>query len=119
MEQVLNFLVADAHAESLGSMPSAGSQGGGISFVLMFVIFFAFIYFTVWRPQNKRAKEQQSLLSSLAKGDEVVSIAGILGRITKISDQYVTLSIANNVDVQMQKSAVASILPKGTLKAIE
>lgn len=115
MEPILSFFISNAYAES--QTPVA--QGGGFSFVIMFIIFFLFIYFAVWRPQNKRAKEQQSLLSSLAKGDEVVTAGGVLGRIVKVSDPYIVLSIANNVDIVLQKSTVVTVLPKGTLKTLE
>lgn len=116
-EQLLDFFISNAHADTLA--PAGGQAGGGLSFVMMFVVFFVFIYFAVWRPQSKRAKEQQNLLSSLAKGDEVVTAGGLLGRITKMSDQYVSLAVANNVDIVMQKSTIVSVLPKGTLKSIE
>ena len=76
------------------------------------------MYFAVWRPQSKRAKEQRNLLSSLAKGDEVITIGGILGKITKITESYIVLSINENMDMTMQKSAIANVLPKGTLKSI-
>ncbi|TAK74036.1 MAG: preprotein translocase subunit YajC, partial [Gammaproteobacteria bacterium] len=85
----------------------------------MFAIFIFFVYFAIWRPQNKRAKEQQMMLASLAKGDEVVTAGGIVGRIDKIMDKHILLSVANNVGIVMQKSAVVSILPKGTLKSFE
>lgn len=120
MEQLINFFVSNAYADSLGSLSSGGPQGGSsVSFVMIFVIFFGFIYFAIWRPQNKRAKEQQNLLNLLAKGDEVMTAGGLLGRIAKISDQYIVLSIANNVDILMQKSSVISVMPKGTIKSIE
>lgn len=118
MDQILNFLVPNAYADSLGSMAGAGPQGGGYSFIIMFVVFFLFIYFAIWRPQNKRAKEQQNLLESLAKGDEVLTAGGLLGKIAKISGQYITLSVANNVEIVLQKSAVVNVMPKGTLKTI-
>lgn len=86
---------------------------------MMFVIFFLFIYFAIWRPQSKRAKQQQALLSSLTKGDEVMTAGGILGRITKLTDNYIGLAIANNIEILVQKSSVVTILPKGTLKSIE
>jgi preprotein translocase subunit YajC len=108
--------MSNAYADSVATPPD---QGGSMSFILMFVIFFVFIYFAIWRPQNKRAKEQRNLLSSLAKGDEVITAGGLLGRLAKITDQYITLSIANNVEITMQKSAIVSVLPKGTLKSIE
>ena len=118
MENILNFFISPALAD-LSAPMSQGPAGGGISFAMMFVVFFVFIYFAVWRPQNKRAKEQQNLINSLAKGEEVIIGGGILGRIVKVSDQYVVLSIANNVDIIVQKTSVLSVLPKGTLKTIE
>lgn len=118
LKQILEFFIPSAHAQ-MSSPLGSPQQGGGLSFVLMFVVFFVFIYFFIWRPQNKRAKETQSLLDSLAKGDEVVTAGGLLGRITKISGQYITLSVANNVDIVMQKSSIVNVMPKGTLKTIE
>lgn len=116
MDHLLNFFISNAHADT--TTPAA-QQGGGISLVIMFALFFVLIYFTILRPQNKRAKEQQKLTSSLAKGDEVITAGGLLGRITKMTDQYITLAVANNVDIVMQKSSIVSVLPKGTLKSIE
>lgn len=117
MEQFLNFFISNAYADTAAAAPA--SQGGGLSMVMMFVVFFLFLYFAIWRPQNKRAKEQQNLLGSLAKGDEVITAGGILGRITKVTDQYLGITIANNVEIFMQKSSVVNVLPKGTLKSIE
>jgi preprotein translocase subunit YajC len=107
-------LISTAHAQSAAE----AVQGGGFSFLLPVVVFFIFIYFFMWRPQSKRAKEQQSLMESLSKGDEVMTAGGLLGRIGKISGQYVTLTVAENVDIAIQKSSVVSVLPKGTLKTI-
>ena len=121
MMELVNFFISSAYADAPGPIPAPGgaSPGGGVSLLLMFAIFFIFVYFTIWRPQSKRAKEQHNLLSSLAKGDEVMTAGGLLGRITKLTDQYITLAITNNVEIVMQKSAVVNVLPKGTLKAIE
>lgn len=115
----MNFFVSNAYAETGSVAAGAGQQGGGMSFIMMFVVFFLFIYFAVWRPQSKRAKEQQNLMSSLSKGDEVMTAGGLLGRVSKMTDQYIGLAIANNVDILVQKSSVVTILPKGTLKSIE
>lgn len=116
MFSILDFLIPTAYAQT----PQAGAEGGGsFSFLIMFAVFFVFIYFFMWRPQSKRAKEQQQLMDSIAKGDEVMTAGGLLGRINKISGQYVNLSIATNVDIVMQKSSVVSVMPKGTLKTIE
>lgn len=119
MDQILNALIPIAYADSMGAMPGASQQGGGLSFVMMFVIFVLFIYFAIWRPQSRRAKEQQNVLNALAKGDEVMTAGGLLGRITKITDQYIALAVANNVEMLLQKSSVVNVLPKGTLKSIE
>jgi preprotein translocase subunit YajC len=117
VEQLLNIIVTPAYAD-VASVVS-GSQQSGTSFVVMFGIFFIFIYFAIWRPQNKRLREQQSMLTSLAKGDEVVTVGGVIGRITKVGEQFLTLSVTNNVELFLQKSSVASVLPKGTIKSIE
>ncbi len=116
LEQITNFLVTSAHADVTGA---PAQQGGGFSFIIMLAIFFIFIYFAIWRPQSKRAKEQQNLLSSLAKGDEIMTAGGILGRIAKMNDQYITLTIGNNIDIVVQKSSVVTVMPKGTLKSLE
>jgi preprotein translocase subunit YajC len=80
---------------------------------------FAVLYFLMIRPQMKRAKEHKTMIEALQKGDEVVAAGGVLGRISKISDTYVTLEIAENVEIQVQRPAVQLVLPKGTLKNIQ
>ena len=116
---IVDLLITNAYADTAAPSAATSQQGGGLSFILMIVIFFLFIYFAVWRPQSKRAKEQRDLMTSLAKGDEVVTTAGIYGRISNMTDNYITLSVANNVDILIQKTSVVSVLPKGTLQAIE
>jgi len=116
-EQLSNFLVSNAHAADAAA--PAAQQGGGFSLFIMFGVFFLFMYFAIWRPQNKRSKEQRNLLDGLTKGDEVMSAGGILGRIAKINEQYISLTVANNVDIIVQKSSVVTVLPKGTLKTLE
>jgi len=81
---------------------------------LMLIIF----YFLLWRPQSKRNKEHRSLLEALGVGDEVVLSGGLMGKVTKVDEQYAVLELAKNVEVKIQKTAIASTLPKGTLKAI-
>jgi preprotein translocase subunit YajC len=83
--------------------------------ILMFVV----LYFLMIRPQMKRAKEHKTMIDALQKGDEVVAAGGVLGRISKISESYVTLQIANNVEIQVQRPAVQVVLPKGSIKSIE
>ncbi len=76
------------------------------------------MYFLMIRPQMQRQKEQKSMMEALAKGDEVVTAGGMLGRVTKVADGYVTLEIANGTEVVVQKVAVATLLPKGTIKSL-
>jgi preprotein translocase subunit YajC len=80
--------------------------------VLMFVV----LYFIMIRPQMKKQKEHKAMIDAIGKGDEVVTGGGLLGRITKVGDQYVSVEIAGNVEVQLQRSAVVQVLPKGTIK---
>ena len=77
---------------------------------------FVVLYFVMIRPQMKRAKEQKELLAGLAKGDEVVTVGGVLGRISKLGETYVSIETGTNVELQIQRSAIVQILPKGTLK---
>ena len=105
-------MIGTAYAQAAaGSPQGADTLMGMLPIVLMFVI----LYFLMIRPQMKKAKEHRTMVEALAKGDEVVAV-GILGKIAKVSDNYVTLEIAPNVSIQMQKSAVTTLLPKGTVK---
>lgn len=112
----LQFFISNAHAAEAAA--PAQQSGGGMSLMLMTGLFILFMYFVMWRPQSKRAKEHRQLLNSLAKGDEVISAGGILGKISKVSDQYIVLSLAENVEITIQKSSIVTVLPKGTLKSI-
>jgi preprotein translocase subunit YajC len=85
---------------------------------LPLIVIFALFYFMMIRPQMKRAKEQKNMLESLQKGDEVITAGGELGRVVKVSEAYVSLEIAENVVVHVQKPAITTLLPKGTIKAI-
>ncbi len=105
--------ISNAYAQSAAAPVQ---DGGGMSMILLFVMFVAF-YFLLVRPQQKRAKEQKAMIEALQKGDEVVTSGGLLGRVAKIGDNYVGVEVAENVVVQVQKSAVQSVLPKGTIKS--
>lgn len=96
--------------------PAAGAQDP-IMGLLPFVIIFVLFYFMLIRPQMKRAKEQKKMIEALQKGDEVITTGGVLGKITKVSDQYMSLEIADNVVIQVQKGTVQTLLPKGTMKS--
>ena len=86
--------------------------------LLLLFGFMILIYFLMIRPENKRRKTHQEMLSSLDLGNEVVTAGGILGKVSKISDQYIELSIADNTKIQVQKTSISTVLPKGTLKSI-
>ena len=96
----------------------AGGDAGLMSF-LPIILMFVLLYFLMIRPQMKRAKEQKAMIEALQKGDEVITAGGIVGRITKLSDQYVTVEVAPNTEVVVQRSAVQVPLPKGTLKTLQ
>ena len=96
----------------------AGGDAGLMSF-LPIILMFVLLYFLMIRPQMKRAKEQKAMIEALQKGDEVVTAGGIVGRITKLSDQYVTVEVAPNTEIVLQRSAVQVPLPKGTLKTLQ
>ena len=85
--------------------------------IIMLGVFFLIFWFFLIRPQMKRAKEHRELLSQLAKGDEVLTSGGILGRIDALTDLYVTIEIADNVRIRVQKQSISAVLPKGTIKA--
>ena len=80
--------------------------------VLMFVV----LYFVMIRPQMKKQKEQRTMIDALAKGDEVVTAGGVLGKISKLGDSFLSLEVANSVEIQVQRSAVVQVLPKGSIK---
>jgi preprotein translocase subunit YajC len=109
----MSFFISDALA---AASPAMASPNGGLSSILLMVGFILIFYFMLWRPQAKRAKEQRNLLNSLAKGDEVVTSGGLLGKITKMSDDIVELMIAEGIEIKVQKPAIVALLPKGTLK---
>ena len=101
--------------------PAAGaSQGGalGLSPLIMMAVLFGIFYFMMIRPQMKRQKEHRALISSLSKGDEVVTNGGIAGRVDEVGETFISVEIATNVTVKVQKGAVSQVLPKGSLKSV-
>jgi preprotein translocase subunit YajC len=98
---------------------AAPSGDPGYIGLLPIVLMFVLLYFLMIRPQMKRAKEQKAMVEALQKGDEVITAGGVLGRITKLSDAYVSLEIAPNTEISVQKTAVQVLLPKGTIKSIQ
>lgn len=112
----LLLLLMLAPMAAMAQEPPAGPSA--ISQIILFGGFILIFYFLIWRPQSKRAKEHKALVSSLDKGDEVVTGGGLAGRISRLTDDYLVLEIADNVEVKVQRQAVAQALPKGTLKDI-
>ncbi|MBT8419829.1 MAG: preprotein translocase subunit YajC [Gammaproteobacteria bacterium] len=110
----MNFFIEVAHAEP-APMGSPSEPAGFITFLPMIVLF-ALLWFLLIRPQQKRAKEHRNMVSALSKDDEVVTSGGILGRITHLDDNFVRLEVAENTEVSVQRHAVASLMPKGTMK---
>ena len=106
----MSFFISDAMAA--GEAP----QGGGMQLVIMIALFFGIMYFMIIRPQSKRAKEHASLLDALSKGDEVVTSGGVLGKIVKIGDNFIDLKISDSSNMKIQRSAITSVMPKGTMK---
>ncbi len=115
---LLDILTPAAHAATTTATAAGSPQPSSMPFFIMMGALVLFMYFLAWRPQSKRAKEQRNLLASLAEGDEIVTVGGILGTIRKINDNYITLSVDGDVTMPCQKSAITGILPKGTLKSI-
>ena len=107
-------MISSAFAQA----PSGGGDGGMMN-ILFIVLMFVIIYFLMIRPQMKRAKEQRQMIEALQKGDEVITAGGVLGRISKLGEAYVTVEIAPNTEISVQKAAVQTVLPKGTLKNIQ
>ena len=107
-------MISLAHAQTAG----AADPTGGFMQLLPMILMFVVLWFLMIRPQMKKAKEHKQLIAALQKGDEVVTGGGLVGRITKVDDNYVTLEIAEGTEVVVQKPAVAIALPKGTLKSL-
>jgi preprotein translocase subunit YajC len=91
---------------------------GQLSTFLPLILMFVVMYFLMIRPQQKRAKEQKAMMDALAKGDEVVTAGGILGKVSKVTDAYVTIEIAAGTEIVVQKPSITTLLPKGTLKGL-
>jgi preprotein translocase subunit YajC len=109
--------ISNAYAQTAGGAADPGLMGSITTFaplILMFVV----MYFLMIRPQQKRQKELRSMMDALAKGDEVITVGGVLGRVIKLSDAYVTIEVAPGSEMTVQKNAVTALLPKGTLKSL-
>lgn len=106
-----DFFIRTASAQTGG-----GPAGGGLTTFILPLIFIAALYFLLIRPQAKRAKEHTAMVQALSKGDEVVTAGGVLGRIVELGDQFVTLKIAANTEIKIQRHNIGAVVPKGTMK---
>lgn len=112
------MFISSAFAQTAPAAPVAGSDmmstlTGMLPLVLMFVV----LYFVMIRPQMKKQKEHRAMIDALVKGDEVVTAGGLLGKVNRLSDVYVSVEISTNVEVQLQRSAIVQVLPKGTISS--
>ncbi len=112
----MSLFISTAHAQTAGG----AQQGGGMEMLIMLAVFGLIFYFLLYRPQAKRVKEHKNLVASLSKGDEVLTQGGLVGRITKVSDEkdFIEVSLNEGNNIVVQKSAVTAVLPKGTMKSL-
>ena len=111
----MSFFISDAMAEAA---PAAAQQAGLMEALFPFVILFVVFYFLLIRPQSKRAKEHKAMVAAVGKGDEVVTQGGLYGKITEVSEEYLQVQLADNIEVKVQRGAITSLLPKGTIKSL-
>ncbi len=109
----MSFLINDALAD--GAAAATQHQASGTSTLIFLIATFVLFYFVMIRPQSKRAKEHRKMVSTLTQGDEVVTNGGILGRISKLDESFVTLEIAQGIEMKVQRPAIANAVPKGTI----
>lgn len=109
MQIFMDFFISTAHAQ--------GEQGSPFGFFLPLLVIFAAFYFLLIRPQQKRQKAHKQMVTGLSPGDDVLTAGGILGTVTAVSDHYITLRIADNVEIKIQKSTISAVVPKGTFDA--
>ena len=111
------MLISSAYAQA-ASGPASLLSGEGLMGLMPIILMFGLLYFLMIRPQMKRAKEQKAMTDALQKGDEVITASGIVGKVAKVGDIYISLEVASGTELQMQKAAVQTLLPKGSIKAM-
>jgi preprotein translocase subunit YajC len=109
--------ISNAYAQAAPAAANAGLMGN-LGVFAPLLIMFVVMYFLMIRPQQKKAKEAQEMMAALAKGDEVITAGGILGKVNKVNDAYVAVEIAANTEIWVQKHSITTVLPKGTLKSL-
>ena len=107
----MNFFISDA-------MAASPVQGDALTSFLPLIVIFVIFYFLLIRPQSKKAKEQKLMIGALAKGDEIVTNGGVLGKIIKVGDSFIELEVADGINLKVQRHAVSMLMPKGTIKEL-
>jgi len=107
----MDLLISTAQAAE------TGAQGGSLMSLVPLILIFVIFYFLLIRPQSKRQKEHQQMVASLEKGDEVVTSGGVIGQLTHVGEQFVTVEVADRIEVKIQRHAVTAVLPKGTVRS--
>jgi preprotein translocase subunit YajC len=110
------MFISEAFAQAAPAAASAESPMGSVMSLLPLVLMFVVLYFVMIRPQMKRQKEHKAMIEALAKGDEIVTAGGVLGKVSKLGDSYLSVEVASGVELQVQRSSVVQVLPKGTIK---
>jgi preprotein translocase subunit YajC len=108
--------ISSAYAQTAPAAAAGGDVQSTLMSMLPLVLMFVVLYFVMIRPQMKKQKEAKAMIDALAKGDEVVTVGGMLGKVTKLNDNSLSLEVANGVEVQIQRNAVVQVLPKGSIK---
>ena len=114
MQSILSFFISDAVAQAPGQAPAAG----GLSTLLLPILLIVVFYFLLIRPQQKKQKEHRQMVDALVAGNEVVTGGGVLGKVTEVGDQFVTVEVASGVNVKVQRQSIAAVLPKDTIKNV-
>ena len=109
------MIISQAFAQTAPAASGGGTESSLLS-LLPLVLMFVVLYFIMIRPQMKRQKEHKAMVEALAKGDEVVTAGGVLGRVSKLGETYLHVEVANGIELQVQRSSIVQVLPKGTLK---
>lgn len=112
----MSFFISEVFAEGA---PAAASTSDPMTGMLFFVGMIVIFYFLLIRPQQKRTKEHRKMVEAIGKGDEIVTNGGVLGKIVEVGEQYLTIEIASNVQIKLQRTAISTVLPKGSLGAVE
>ena len=110
------MFISSAFAQTAPAAAGGGDMSSSLMSMLPLVLMFVVLYFVMIRPQMKRQKEHRTMIDALAKGDEVATAGGVLGKVTRLGDTYIGVEVANGVEIQIQRSAVVQVLPKGTIK---